>query len=192
VTWYKAAAYCNWLSEQEGIPRDQWCYEANENGNFAEGMRLKPNYLELEGYRLPREAEWEFACRAGAVTSRFYGETEELLGKYAWYTKNSLDRGMLPGRPGQLGVPGDALKPNDLGLFDMLGNAYAWCQDRYGTYEPGDDKGDKEVVGDKPSRVWRGGSFLNQALNVRCAERRRNVPTDSRSNAGFRPARTCR
>jgi serine/threonine protein kinase/formylglycine-generating enzyme required for sulfatase activity len=192
VTWYAAAAYCNWLSEREGIPRDQWCYEANKRGGFAEGMRLKPNYLELEGYRLPTEAEWEFACRAGAVTSRYYGETEELLGKYVWYTKNSLDRGMLPGRPGLLGVPGDALKPNDLGLFDMLGNAYAWCQDRYGPYEPGDDKGDAEVVGDKPSRVWRGGSFLNQALNVRCAERRRNVPTDSRSNASFRPARTFR
>jgi formylglycine-generating enzyme required for sulfatase activity len=55
-------------------------------------VKLKENYLSLTGYRLPQEVEWEYACRAGALTSRYYGETEELLVKYAWYLQNSEDR----------------------------------------------------------------------------------------------------
>ena len=56
ITWYDAAAYCNWLSDQEGIPRDQWCYDPEQA--FAEGMTLLPDYLQRTGYRLPSEAEW--------------------------------------------------------------------------------------------------------------------------------------
>jgi len=187
MTWYEAAAYCNWLSEQEGLPEDQWCYLPNARGEFAEGMRLKANHLQLKGYRLPTEVEWEYACRAGAVTSRYYGETEELLGKYAWYWRSCQDRPMLP-----VG----SLKPNDLGLFDLLGNAAEWCQEGFADYfpRPGDKASEdpKGLTGIKDSvnRVVRGGSFGHLAMAVRSAYRIRYRPTIPNCNLGFRPVRT--
>ena len=78
----------------------------------AEGIRTVADFLERSGYRLPTEAEWEHACRAGTVTSRYYGASAELLGQYAWMSLNSRDRAWPYGQ----------VEPNDLGLFDMLGN----------------------------------------------------------------------
>jgi hypothetical protein len=187
VSWYEAAEYCNWLSEQEGIPKDQWCYLPNDKGQYAEGMSLAPDYLKRTGYRLPSEAEWEFACRAGALTSRYYGETEDLLGKYAWYSKNSLDRWMLP-----VG----SLKPNDWGLFDMLGNGAEWCQEQTVFYtlgragQPSEDREQRGPISDRNVRVLRGGSVSNLPMIVRCANRTRYVPTTRYINVGFRAART--
>src|SRR6202030_1436175 len=91
--------------------------------------KLKEKYLSLTGYRLPTEAEVECACRAGAVTSRYYGESEELLGKYGWYFQNARERTW----------PVGSKKPNDLGLFDLHGNVYTWCQESYGDYPAGKD-----------------------------------------------------
>ena len=121
------------------------------------------------------------------MTSRFYGESEELLGKYAWYIKNSLDRGLLPGVPGHLGVPGNCLKPNDYGLFDMLGNAAEWCQDEVADYSAGEDKEDTRMIDNKNSRILRGGSF---AGSVWSALRDWLAPTARNGTVGFRAART--
>ncbi len=178
VSWHDAAAYCNWLSEQEGLTR---CYDIGANGLVT---RLKADYLSLTGYRLPTEAEWEYACRAGAATSRYYGETEELLAKYAWYAEAGAKNLRMR--------PVGSLKPNDLGLFDMLGNALEWCHDPARFYHPGDDneKYYNETIVGNNSRVLRGGSFNNRASNVRSAIRSYDVPANRTNNDGFRPART--
>ncbi len=178
-TWYETARYCNWLSEQEGIPETQWCYDPKQK--FQTGMTLPADYLSRIGYRLPTEAEWEYACRAGAATSRYYGETERLLGRYAWYAKNSQDRWMLP-----VG----SLKPNDHGLFDMQGNALEWCQEAHGSYTEGDDVEDTNLLSNEAPRVLRGASFSYLPSDVRSAFRSDLQPSNRGSSFGFRVART--
>jgi formylglycine-generating enzyme required for sulfatase activity len=183
ITWYDAAAYCNWLSDQEGLPRDQWCYDPEQA--FEEGMTLLPDYLQRTGYRLPSEAEWEYACRMGTTMARYFGETETLLGEYGWYTETSGDKWMLP-----VG----SLRPNRAGLFDMQGNVVEWCQDTafyFDTVSGG--MAGKEQMGktDNPgSRVLRGGSFNNNASNVRSANRNINQPDNRNNNNGFRVSST--
>jgi formylglycine-generating enzyme required for sulfatase activity len=189
TTWYDAAAYCNWLSEQEGLPEEEWCYLPNKDGKYADGMKLAPNYLRRTGYRLPTEAEWEYACRAGTVTSRYYGETEALLEKYAWYMKNS----------GRRTWPVGSLKPNDWGLFDMHGNVWTWCQERYFkeyAAPPGgravEDAEDEPDVRGTELRVLRGGAAIEAPAEVRAARRVSVHPGRSINYVGLRPARTFR
>lgn len=186
TTWYEAAEYCNWLSKQEGLPEKEFCYEPNKDGKYDEGMKMPLDFMKRSGYRLPTESEWEYACRAGAVTSRYYGQSEELLGKYGWYTKNS------DGKSWPVGIS----KPNDLGLFDMQGNVCTWCQDRAADYtsmqggKATEDIGDASPPLDKVSRVLRGGGFINQPWNLRSALRIGDLPGYRRNSYGFRPART--
>jgi formylglycine-generating enzyme required for sulfatase activity len=183
VTWYDAVAYCNWLSEQEGIPKDQWCYEPNKDGKYAEGMKMAPNYLQRTGFRLPTEAEWEYACRAGAGTRYSFGEADDLLDKYGWYVANAPGRMQAVGR----------LRPNGNGLFDMHGNAWEWTQSVYSQLTKSDDNQEEtasEGVKDKDGRVLRGGSFIVPASIVRSAVRDGLVPTSRNGGVGVRPART--
>jgi formylglycine-generating enzyme required for sulfatase activity len=193
VTWFEAAAYCNWLSQQEGIPEDQWCYEIpDEPGGIRTwrftNMKLKANYLSLTGYRLPTEAEWEYACRSDAATSRCYGETAELLTHYGWYFDNSPEQTQ----------PVGTRKPNDWGLFDMHGNVWNWCQERYKPYAAAkqgkglDDIEDMLSIIITDSRVLRGCSFLYPASFVRSSYRLIGGPANRHFFYGFRPARTYR
>ncbi|MGO9114530.1 MAG: SUMF1/EgtB/PvdO family nonheme iron enzyme, partial [Thermoguttaceae bacterium] len=180
VGWYDAARYCNWLSESEGIPKEQWCYEPNAQGKYAEGMKPAADYLRRGGYRLPTEAEWEYACRSGTEASRYYGLSVKLLPKYSWFLDNSDNRVWPVGMK----------IPNDYGLFDMLGNVHQWCDNLYENYAVSDDPGSPSVVGDKARRVSRGGSFNLPASHVRSAYRPRDVPPSRYVSFGFRAART--
>ncbi len=184
VTWYDAVAYCNWLSEQEGTPKEQWCYLPNDAGKYAEGVKMPSDYLQRTGYRLPTEAEWEYACRAGAETGYSFGEAGDLIGKYSWYLGNSPTRTQPCGK----------LTPNDLGLFDMHGNTWEWCQNIHKPYAIGEkateDIDNSFVVNNKAVRVLRGGAFASRATSGRSAYRRSYVPTDRYPFLSFRPART--
>ena len=182
MIWYEAARYCNWLSQQEGIPEAQWCYPRE----VGPGMTLPADFLARTGYRLPTEAEWEYACRAGTISARPFGQIEHWLSEYGWFSGNG-SAGMHP--PGRK-------KPNDLGLFDALGNAIEFCNDPMAAYPATPDgrpAADNLAVGDfsdKVTRLIRGGTFFFPANLIRSAWRVGEQPTSRDTVVGFRPART--
>ena len=148
-------------------------------------MRAKDKFLALTGYRLPTEAEWEFACRAGTITRFYFGEDDSLLAYYAWFYVNSRDRTW----------PVAGLKPNDFGLFDMLGNVWEWCEcpkQRYPDPRLGvaKDGGETEKVANDTRRVLRGGAYDNMPRHVRAAFRGFDIPLTRQRCNGFRPVRT--
>ena len=151
VSWNDAVVFCGKLSEQEGM-----------------------------NYRLPTEAEWEYACHAGTTTIFSFGDDVRELPQYAWYNKNSTGSTHLVGK----------LKPNPWGLFDMHGNVWEWCQDWYAPY--GNTKGIRDPKGPAQGvrRVLRGGSFFTSPAYLRTADRHSDLPV-AFHNAGFRLARTC-
>jgi formylglycine-generating enzyme required for sulfatase activity len=137
ISWNDAKAFIQWLNQEEAA-----------------------------SYRLPTEAEWEYACRAGSRTRFYFGDNEGLIGEYAWYGSNSL------GGTHPVGWK----RPNAWGLFDMHGNVWEWCED-----------GDKET----PSfRVLRGGGWNQYAGQCRSAKRIRFPPELPDWEFGFRLAMT--
>jgi formylglycine-generating enzyme required for sulfatase activity len=144
-------------------------------------MTVKANALGLSGYRLPAWAEWELACRAGSVTTWSMGEAADLLPKYAWYVANS---------PGEL-CPTGRLRPNDLGLFDLHGNACEWCHDGDEDFTDMRGRNMDDKVDKKSLRALRGGAFDGPPVTVRSAGILWPQPVErSNHNIGFRPART--
>ncbi|MEW6755317.1 MAG: formylglycine-generating enzyme family protein [Candidatus Latescibacterota bacterium] len=130
-------------------------------------------------YRLPTEAEWECACRAGTSTRWSFGEDEPDLGDYAWYLDNAWSVGV------QYAQPVGTKLPNPWGLFDMQGNVWEWCQDWYGSY-PSGAVVDPVGAASASNRVIRGGSFKNNAQNTRSANRNNNSPGNRNNNLGAR------
>ncbi len=173
-----AAAYCNWLSRRENL---QPYY-------VVQGTELSVQDPAGMGYRLASESEWEYVCRAGSRASRPHGASEELLIDYAWFLSNA----------GKRAHPVAGLRPNDLGLFDILGNAFEWTEDRYmrdiTLASPGSAPAGAKL--NSPSRdvevVLRGGSFSSPATSLRSAYRERSSPSDPLETYGFRYVRTLR
>ncbi|MEE8383301.1 MAG: SUMF1/EgtB/PvdO family nonheme iron enzyme [Thermodesulfobacteriota bacterium] len=126
-------------------------------------------------YRLPTEAEWEYACRAGSTAPFYFGSDKSRLGEYAWYWNNS----------GQKTHATAQKKPNAWGLYDMQGNVYEWCQDWYGDYPSGSVTDHKGPSGGS-NRVKRGGSWLNLPGLVRSANRFGYDPALRPVSLGFR------
>ena len=195
MNWYEAAQYCNWLSKEERIPEEEWCYPSMNE--IKDGMQMPDNYLHRTGYRLPTEAEWEFACRSGSSTSRFYGMSEQILDRYAWYSKHPMKskKDTVAKDDPNRTFPVGQLLPNNFGLFDVYGNVWEWCQSRrlpYVRHETTDNEDLLLVILDTLARVRRGGSFSYGKECMRSAHRGANnaFPNQRRDNVGFRIART--
>lgn len=172
VTWNDAVAFCNWLSKKEG-----------------------------KTYRLPTEAEWEYSCRAGTTTRYPSGDDPKTLGKVPELADlvDAPVRAKMPDwkymiRDSDNYVftsPVGKSKPNAFGLYDMHGNAFQWCSDKYGdTYYATSPTDDPTGPDSGKERVIRGGTWTFRPLGARSAERNKTEPDGRNCAAGFRVVRT--
>jgi len=178
VSWYDAVEYCNRLSEKEKLTPaytiDKNRKDGNNDNEYDEIKWTVRWNRNANGYHLPTEAEWEYACRAGTTTA--YNTGVSITNNTGWYHDNSA------GSTHEVGQ-----KPaNAWGLYDMHGNVWEWCWDWYGKYAS-DTQTDPAGASAESDRVVRGGGWLSSAQFVRSAFR--GCDTPSKRDSGFRLAR---
>lgn len=185
VTWYDAAAYCNALSEREGLTP---AYTVS--GNTVSWNRA------ADGYRLPTEAEWEYAARAGTTGvfpwgDRITSDNANFEGTYPYLIEenyvNRQDPTVRSSRNRNRTVEVDELEPNGFGLYNMHGNVSEWCFDYYGEY--GEETGNPAGARSGSLRVNRGGGWNDFGKQLRSAYRSAAAPDTTDWNLGFRVAR---
>ena len=169
VSWFDAVIFCNKWSERDGL---NIIYELDQFG----GVQI---HYEKNGYRLPTEAEWEYACRSGSSTEFYWGDSREDWDKYAWHDRNSDD---------QVHIVGQRI-PNKWGLHDMAGNVWEWCNDWYDPdyYALGEIKnprGPNKEYGE--NRVMRGGAWAYDPIRLRSSARLKRDPLLTDDVSGFR------
>ena len=186
VTWFDAVLYCNARSRHYGkdtvysyssVKRDSiWCTElADVKADFSRN-----------GYRLPTEAEWEYACRAGSTTDYYWGRN---CPPYTPADTLAVDSNAVWWHNSPLGTqPVANKKPNALGLYDMIGNVFQWCNDWFGNYSF-DSQIDPRGPSTGSFRMLRGGSWRQGDRPLRSAYRNNNFPSVMNHNYGFRCVR---
>jgi formylglycine-generating enzyme required for sulfatase activity len=182
VTWLDAVRYCNARSTQDGF-----------NAVYTVNGEAVTWDRDADGYRLPTEAEWEYACRAGTTTPFNTGKTitDEQANIYNHYGYNNDSSGRVTGGSRGSTVPVNTFNPNPWGLFDMHGNVGEWCWDWYGEYGT-----ERQTAPAGPAagtyRVTRGGGWNDFPKHVRSAYRSVTPPGNGVFNIGFRLARNAK
>jgi formylglycine-generating enzyme required for sulfatase activity len=180
ISWYDAIRFCRRLSEKEHLGESEQCYPEK----IGPDMKLPDDFLTRTGYRLPTDGEWEYTCRAGTMTSRFFGDDDSMLGEYAWFSRNADDRLW----------PVGLLKPNPWGLFDVLGNGLEWCQNAPQHIESHQVstqvRDDRFRASAQDSPALRGGGYRYSPREIRSAKMIRMAPDAATSFLVLRVART--
>jgi len=177
VDWFDAVDYCNKRSKQEGLT-PAYTITVSDNNRTVTWNR------EANGYRLPTEAEWEYACRAGTVTPFSFGNS--INTNLANYNGTNPYDIYVTGEDRKKTTAVGSFAPNSWGLYDMHGNVFEWCWDWFGNYA-GRNQEDPAGAVSGTKRVLRGGSWMSSMPQIRSAFRHSAPPSGSREpNIGFR------